>query len=188
MANYRALPATGHGAAWTSWAGSPASSVALRWENEGWTAEVDLHADDATAVIRLSASWHVQQMLLFRDMNEPDLWLATDGHGRWGEMNGAHRTELDGCIDIDLAGTPFTNSIVTHRLPLHVGDTADLHVVCVDVETLAVENRPVRYTRIAESTWEYTSLAAGRQRRASVDEFGFVLDEDEIFRRTAPVE
>ena len=155
----------------------------MRWENEGWTAEVDLHADDATAVFRLSAGWHVQQMLLFRDMTEPDLWLATDGHGRWGEMNGAHRTELDGCIDIDFAGTPFTNSIITHRLPLHVGDTADLHVVCVDVETLAVENRPVRYTRTGESTWEYTSLAAGRQRAASVDEFGFVLDEDEVFRR-----
>ena len=183
MANYRALPATGHGAAWTSWEGSPASSVALRWENEGWTAEVALHVDNATAVFRLSASWHVQQMLLFRDMTEPDLWLATDGHGRWGEMNGAHRTELDGCIDLDFAGTPFTNSIVTHRLPLHVGDTADLHVVCVDVETLAVENRPVRYTRTGESTWEYTSLAARCQRAATVDEFGFVVDEDEVFRR-----
>jgi len=144
---------------------------------------VALLADDATAVLRLSAGWHVQQMLLFRDMAEPDLWLATDGHGRWGEMNGAHRTELDGCIDIDIAGTPFTNSIITHRLPLHVGDTADLHVVCVDVETLAVETRPTRYTRHTESQWSYTSLAGCGQRTATVDEFGFVIDEDGIFRR-----
>lgn len=186
MANYRALPATGHGVRWTTWDGTPAGGVSLRWENEGWTAEVDLAADDATAVFRLSARWHVQQMLLFRDMAEPDLWLATDGHGRWGEMNGAHRTELDGCIDVDFAGTPFTNSIITHRLPLHVGDTADLHVVCIDVETLAVETRPVRYTRDGESTWTYTSLAGGGQRTATVDEFGFVVDEDSVFRRTEP--
>lgn len=187
MANYRALPATGHRAAWTSWDGTPASNVSLRWENEGWTAEVNLCRDDATAVFRLSAGWHVQQMLLFRDMSEPDLWLATDGHGRWGEMNGAHRTELDGCIDLDFEGTPFTNSIITHRLPLHVGDTADLHVVCVDVETLAVETRPARYTRTGESSWNYTSLAGGGQRSAQVDEFGFVVDEDEVFRRMVEV-
>lgn len=183
MANYLALPATGVSLRWNRWDGEPAGGVDLRWENEGWTAEARLEADDATVVLRLSAGWQVQQMLLFRDMAEPDLWLATDGHGRWGEMNGAHRTELDGCVDIDLAGTPFTNSIVTHRLPLHVGHTADLHVVCIDVETLAVQNRPVRYTRTGDREWSYTSLATGAEATASVDEHGIVIDEDGAFRR-----
>lgn len=168
---------------WCTWDGSPASSVTLRWENEGWTAESMLHDDRATVVIRLSAQWQVQQLLLFRDMPEPDLWLATDGHGRWGEMNGAHRTELDGCVDIDLVNTPFTNSIITHRLPLHVGHGADITVITVDIETLSVTSVPQRYMRIAEREWEYTSLVSGRQRRATVDEFGFVLHEDEVFRR-----
>ena len=44
----------------------------------------------------------MRQFLLFRDLDEPDLWLATDGTGRWGEMNGAHRPELDGCYDVHL--------------------------------------------------------------------------------------
>jgi uncharacterized protein len=168
---------------WTRWDGAPGSGVELRWENEGWTAEVALNMDDAVAIIRMSAQWHVQQMLLFRDMPEPDLWLATDGHGRWGEMNGAHRTELDGCVDIDFAGTPFTNSIITHRLPLHVGHTADLHVITIDVETLGVVRAPYRYTRHDEYAWEYTSLLTGRQHAARVDEFGMVVDEHETFRR-----
>ena len=185
MGNYRALPSSGHTVTWASWNGDPAGGATLRWENEGWTAEVNLAEDRATVVLRLSAGWQVQQLLLFRDMNEPDLWLATDGHGRWGEMNGAHRTELDGCVDIDLAGTPFTNSIVTHRLPLHVGHTADLHVICIDVETLSVVSRPQRYTRNSENTWTYTSLLAGHDVEATVDEFGLVLDEEGQFRRTA---
>jgi hypothetical protein len=117
-------------------------------------------------------------------MEEPDLWLATDGHGRWGEMNGAHRTELDGCIDIDFVNTPFTNSIITHRLPLHVGHTADLNVITIDVETLEVESMPQRYTRHDEFSWEYTSLLTGQQHAARVDEFGFVVDEHNAFRRT----
>lgn len=169
--------------AWTTWDGTPASNVSLRWENEGWTAEVALHPDNATAVIRLSALWKVQQLLLFRDLPDPDLWLATDGHGRWGEMNGAHRTELDGCVDIDFANTPFTNSVLTHRLPLHVGHTADIPVITIDIETLGVVSRPHRYTRIDTHTWEYTSLASGTQQHAVVDECGFVVNEHEVFRR-----
>lgn len=183
MSNYRPPSSSGLELSWTTWEGLAASSVSLRWENEGWTAEVGLHIDDATAVIRLSAQWKVQQMLLFRDLPEPDLWLATDGHGRWGEMNGAHRTELDGCVDIDFLHTPFTNSILTHRLPLHMGHTADLHVVTIDVETLSVVSAPCRYTRHDENLWEYTSLATGQQHTATVDEFGFVVSEDNVFRR-----
>jgi hypothetical protein len=183
MANYLPPSASGHSVAWDMWDGTPGSNVNLRWENEGWTAEVNLLADDATAVIRLSAQWMVQQMLLFRDLPEPDLWLATDGHGRWGEMNGAHRTEFDGCVDIDFANTPFTNSILTHRLPLHIGHTADLHVVTIDVETLGVVSAPYRFTRHDEHAWEYTSLMTGEQHAASVDEFGFVVDEHNAFKR-----
>jgi hypothetical protein len=183
MGNYRALPSSGHSVAWADWNGQPAGGVSLRWENEGWTAEISLVSERAMAVMRLSATWHVQQFILFRDMEEPDLWLATDGHGRWGEMNGAHRTELDGCVDIDLAGTPFTNSIITHKLPLHVGHAADLHVICIDVETLGVVSRPQRYTRVSESTWTYTSLRSGEVVEATVDEFGLVIDESGQFRR-----
>ena len=79
--------------------------------------------------MRLTPTWQVRQFLLFRDLDDPDLWLATDGTARWGEMNGAHRVELDGCYDIDLACTPFTNTLPIRRLPLHVGDTAELPVV-----------------------------------------------------------
>ena len=102
MVNYPALGPSGHRATWKSVDGAHESTVSVQWENEGWTANGTLGADNAQFVIRMSATWMVQQFLLFRDLEEPDLWLATDGHGRWGEMNGAHRTELDGCVDIDL--------------------------------------------------------------------------------------
>ena len=183
MSNYRPLASPGRSFTWNHWDGSPSSRADLRWENEGWTAEVRLEADDATVAFRLSAQWRIQQMLLFRDMEEADLWLATDGKGHWGEMNGAHRTELDGALDIDFANTPFTNSVITHRLPLHVGHTADIQVISVDVETLALTKVTQRYTRTATHGWRYTSLAAGADTDATVDEHGFVIDEDGGFRR-----
>ena len=120
-------------------------------------------------VVRLSATWQVRQFLLFRDLDEPDLWLATDGSGRWGEMNGAHRPELDGCYDIDLACTPFTKSLPIRRLPLHVGDSADLPVVTVDVETLDVRAATHRYVRLDTHRWQFErrrSLRRVRRRPA----------------------
>ena len=90
------------------------------------------------------------------------------------------RTDLDGCTDIDLANSPFTNSIVIHRLPLHVGHTAEVPVVTVDVETLALGRAMHRYTRTGESLWTYTSLASGSDTTATVDANGIVMDEDRL--------
>lgn len=185
MSNYHALPASGHHAAWSTWDHRAASTVKLRWENEAWTAETTLEQDNAVLVLRLSALWVVQQVLLFRDLDEPDLWLGTDTHGRWGEINGAHRPDLDGCIDVDIAGSPFTNSIIIHRTPLHIGHTIDLPVMAIDVDTLGVVTHPHRYTRTGHDTWNYTSLVQNTNVDVTVDEFGFVIDEPNAYRRIA---
>ena len=182
-AHYSALPASGHRASWTHVVEPHSSHVDLLWENEGWTANGVLGSENAHFVIRMSAMWVVQQFLLFRDMEEPDLWLATDGHGRWGAMNGDHRTELDGCIDIDLPSTPFTNSILIHRLPLHVGHSSTQNVITVDTETLGVTVVPQMYIRLDTHRWEYISLLQDKKVELSVDEFGFVIDEPGAFSR-----
>ena len=183
MANYVAPSSAGLHVAWTTWDLAHTSDVTLRWENEGWTAEGGIDIHGVHYVIRLSAQWKVQQVLLFRDMDDPDLWLGTDGHGRWGEVNGAHRTELDGCVDIDLAGTPFTNVIPIRRLPLGVGEAASLNIITIDVETLGVGVSPQIYSRLGTHSWRYTSLDQGVQVEVDVDELGFIIDEPGAFRR-----
>jgi len=186
VANYLALPPSGLTLQWNSPTGEHACTARLRWENEGWTAEIDLSAERATAVLRLSAAWTVQQFLLFRDMEDPDLWLATDGRGRWGEMRGSERRELDGCVDIDIAGSPFTNSIAIHRLQLQIGESADVLVMSIDIETLAIERVLQRYTRTDQSKWRYPSLALGAAVDVDVDEHGLVIDEPGSFVRSEP--
>jgi len=206
--SYQSLSSSGHSASWQKIGQAPATpstvaesgastasaesgasgashhiTVALRWENEGWTAEGTLGIDNAQFVLRLSAGWVVQQCLLFRDLDEPDLWLGTDSHGRWGEMNGAHRTELDGCTDIDFVNTPFTNCIPIRRLPLLVGHSATISVAVIDVETLGITKQTQQYTKVSPNTWRYFSVAANSEVEARVDEFGFVVDEPNSFQR-----
>ena len=196
---YQSLSSSGHKVSWqpisaveksltadqsASTSPSPThSAVELRWENEGWTAEGTLGSDNAQFVLRLSAGWTVQQCLLFRDLEDPDLWLGTDSHGRWGEMNGAHRTELDGCTDIDFVNTPFTNCIPIRRLPLLVGHSATISVAVIDIETLGITKQTQQYTKVSPNTWRYFSVAANCEVEANVDEFGFVLDEPNRFQR-----
>ena len=186
MNTYQPLSSSGHSVSWqtVNSAKQPhQSTVALRWENEGWTAEGTLGLDSAQFVLRLSAGWTVQQCLLFRDLEDPDLWLGTDSHGRWGEMNGAHRTELDGCTDIDFFNTPFTKCIPIRRLPLLVGHSATISVAVIDIETLGITKQTQQYTKVSPNTWRYFSVALNREVEANVDEFGFILDEPNKFLR-----
>jgi hypothetical protein len=116
-------------------------------------------------------------------MDEPDLWIGNDGGGRWGEMNGAHRPELDGCVDIALACTPFTNTIAIRRLGLHVGDAAEIIVATVNVETLDIQPVTQRYSRLDTRRWRLEQTATGESIEFDVDEFGLVIDYPERFRR-----
>ena len=183
MSSWPALSADGHDVHWETWDGEHVEHLTLRWENEAWTACGDVGRERVQYVLRLSPTWRVRQFMLFRDLDEPDLWLATDGHNRWGEVNGAHRPELDGCVDVELACSPFPVTLPIRRLPLEVGDRAEMPVVTIDVETLAVDvgDAALRARRRA-------ALAGHRRHRRDttefdVDEHGLVVDQPGRFRR-----
>lgn len=183
VTGHRAFPADGFTATWSSGGDSDDATeeLELRWENEAWTATGIVGSERIEYVLRITAQWQVSQFLLFRDLEEADLWLGTDGHGRWGEVNGAHRTDLDGGTDIGLSCTPFVHTLPIRRLPLQVGHGADLSMLHVDVETLGVVPAPARYERLADRRWRYTH--DGSVVDFDVDEFGIPLDLADRFRR-----
>jgi hypothetical protein len=178
-----AFPSDGYTARWRTWDHAHLETVTLRWENEGWTATGEVGREAVTYVVRLSATWQVRQFLLFRDLDEPDLWLGTDGTGRWGEINGAHRHDLAGCTDVDITVTPFTNSIPIRRLALDVGEEADVVAAMVDVESLGILPARQRYRRLTTRRFEYTNLESGYRTEFDVDEYGLVHDYPDEFRR-----
>jgi hypothetical protein len=162
----------GHEARWHHPASDDHETLTLHWENEGWTAQGIVRGANVHYVVRLSARWQVQQILVFRDLDEPDLWLATDGAGRWGEVNGAHRPDLDGGTEVwfditrgDPAArraaaetlSPFPATITMRRLAaetqMRVGEAAQVTAIAIDVETLGVTRRALRYVRAADRRW-----------------------------------
>jgi hypothetical protein len=199
-----AFPADGFTARWQRWDADGDETLQLRWENEGWTAVGEVSRERVTYVMRLSPLWQLRQFLLFRDLDEPDLWLGTDGSGRWGEVNGNHRTDLDGCADIELACTPFTAAVTIRRHQLEIGDSIDVRTALVDTETLGITSRQRRFTRHTARRWSVGALPApgnSGDRVADtvdsdtvdnhtvdsymfdIDEFGLPQDIEERFRR-----
>jgi len=62
------------------------------------------------------------QLRLWQEDAERRLDLQADGAGRWTDGAGTALTDLDGCIDLDIAATPFTMRRLslresTERLP-----------------------------------------------------------------------
>ena len=179
------LPLEGLRVEWIHEPSGGHESLNLRFENEAWTAEGLVSGADIQYVFRFNASWQLQQMLLFRDMEDPDLWLANDGRGRWGEVNGSVRRELGGCTDIDLLCSAFTRTMSIRRLALGIGQSADVESVTVDSETLAIERARFDYTRLGVRTWVVHRDDDRPGHEFEVDDYGLPLDIPGHFRRIA---
>lgn len=170
---------------WTTWDELNHTTVTVGFENGGWTAEGFISSSDVSFVIRFDDQWLTRQFLLFRDSDEPDLWLATDGAGHWGETNGAPREDLNGCTDIELAGSPFPRSAALRRvLAGHQRDETFI-VAVIDVETLDVVPHQQRLTHVVDNQWMRRSLTTGFEVQISVDDFGMIVDEPDRFRRVS---
>ncbi|MEE9102794.1 MULTISPECIES: putative glycolipid-binding domain-containing protein [Pseudomonas] len=112
------------------------------------------------------------------------LHLLTDGEGHWRTGEGETLGELDGCLDIDIWPTPFTNTFPIRRLKLADGQRVELAVVYLEAPAL----KPVRmrqgYTRVDARHYRYENLEGTNfQALLTVDDDGLVLDYPTLFRR-----
>ncbi|TMD12033.1 MAG: hypothetical protein E6J00_13030 [Chloroflexi bacterium] len=144
-----------------------------------------------TYLLRWDLRWHVRS--LRADCRSGDrlmtLDLESDGEGRW-LRGGQPFTRLHGCFDVDIAATPFTNTLPIRRLRLNEGDTAEINVAYVDVPELIVEPARQRYTALAplagNEVYRYESVESGFCADLSVDLEGLVIDYPPLWRRVVP--
>lgn len=109
--------------------------------------------------------------------------------GTWTDAEGTHQEMLNGCIDVDIMATPFTNTLPIRRLPLQPGERRVIRVVYVSVPSMTVRAVDQAYTCIAreEAHWRYRfeGLDTGFEAEITTDDDGFVIDYPGLFRRIA---
>ncbi len=115
---------------------------------------------------------------------ERRLVLTADGDRRW-TRDGVRAPELDGCVDVDVAATPLTNTFPIRRLAaLGVGEEVTSPVAWVDVPALGVTRVDQTYRRLGALRWEYADSAHGAF-ELTVDDDGLVVDYTGFATRVA---
>jgi hypothetical protein len=108
-----------------------------------------------------------------------------DRRGRWTDENGAHLAGFDGCIDVDLSGTPFTNTLPIRRLDLEAEDgTVELAMLFVPFDSFTPRVERQRYTCLKpRSLYRFALADESFTADLPVDADGLVTDYPGLFER-----
>lgn len=136
--------------------------------------------------IRCDASWNVRKVEV-NLLNEPrhSLQLNADGRGHWTDDSGNPIGSLDGCFEVDILVTPFTNTLVIRRTQLKPGESADIVAAYMTILELEVKPSRQRYTCLEFGLYRFEEEGLFRGFRVDlpVDGQGLVLDYPNLFRR-----
>jgi hypothetical protein len=140
--------------------------------------------------IVLGADWSTRRARVVghSEAGRAERTLEADGAGRW-RVDGEPASELDGCPDVDLEASAFTNALPVHRLALAPGERADAPAAWVRAAGLAVERLEQTYERVDDGgrhqRYDYAAPALEFTAPLVFDEHGFVLDYPGIAVRAA---
>jgi hypothetical protein len=133
--------------------------------------------------IEMAEDWSVRKVrVMLADGRE--LSLSADGVGTWHDSEGNVIPQLNGCIDIDVSATPFSNSLPIKRLGLRQGERTQIRVAYLAIPSLTVECVDQAYTCIEPGRrYRYEGLFRNFEADLCLDEQGLVMDYPSLFRR-----
>jgi uncharacterized protein len=131
--------------------------------------------------VTLAYDWVFRQLTV-HSRDERRLDVRRDPDGSW-TVDGELRPDLMDAIDIDLAFSPFTNTLPIRRLNLAIGSAAVITTAYIDGPSLRVVPDAQSYTRTANNRYLYESLDGDFSREITVDAQGFVIDYPGLFSR-----
>lgn len=112
------------------------------------------------------------------------LTLRTDGQGCWMDAHGKPIATLDGCRDIDIWPTPFTNTFPIRRQSLTVGQRCETRVAWIGAPRLEMRAERQAYTCLDPQTYLFETLDDPSFRaHIEVDAEMIVTHYEGLFRR-----
>jgi hypothetical protein len=137
--------------------------------------------------ITCDTNWNVKELgLTLLSGNRKSIKIQTDGQGHWSTHTGDPVPSLDGCIDIDISATPFTNTLPIRRLELRPGQSAELLVAYVLIPEMELRTDRQRYTCLELNAggglYKYEGLESHFSAELPVDRDGLVIDYPGLFK------
>ena len=141
--------------------------------------------------IRCAPNWSVRRVSVQAESTAGTRQrLSADGAGHWTRTPGHLLASLDGCIDVDIAATPFTNTLPIRRLALKPNESAEIKVAYITIPDLSFSTAMQRYTCLEAHSqggrYRYESLSSGFTAELAVDAAGLVVDYQNLWKRLWP--
>lgn len=138
-------------------------------------ASVDAEPLLLTYGVGCDRQWRTREveMQLVAGERRAGLRLEADGRGGW-RRDGEPFPAVQGCLDVDIAATPSTNTLPIRRLGLLPGHAAEVTAAWVKLPTLEVQPLAQIYTRLGESEYRYESGGGAFTAVLTVDDLGLV--------------
>jgi hypothetical protein len=120
----------------------------------------------------------------FRVMGGASFAMHGDGLGHWRDGEGRALDAIEGCIDIDLAATPFTNTLPIRRLGLARGERRPIEVAYIAAPELGATRVAQAYVCIEpDCEYRYEGIFRDFTANLKIDADGLVIDYPTLFRR-----
>jgi hypothetical protein len=138
--------------------------------------------------VRCDAAWVTREVRVrLLDPAGPELVIESDGKGHWKKESGESVETWDGCVDLDLSVTPFTNTLPIRRLELSPGESREIDVAYLRAPGLDLLRARQRYTCLAAgeegSRYLYESLQSDFRSEITADPDGLVVVYPRFARR-----
>ena len=181
---------------WAAWEGRGFEHLVLSTEPGAVRADSLIIAVDddgrpyrARYVVECDAGWKVTRARI-EVIEQPArvLEVRADGRGGWTDAATGAVPALDGCVDIDIYPSPFTNTLPMRRLANAVVDRPVLlDVAWVVLPELTIQPARQEYTLLersgAGSRWRFRSPDSDFTAELAADREGVVIDYPGIARR-----
>ena len=134
--------------------------------------------------IKLNPSWETYYCLVNSQFNnEIKKFEFEKDQNKW-LLNGEYFDSFDGCTEVDIPLTPFTNSLPINRLKLNPGQEEDIAIIYIDLLEDSIRRVKQKYRRISSDVYQYENIPNDFEAEIKVDDDGFVIDYPQLFTRT----
>jgi uncharacterized protein len=134
--------------------------------------------------VELTPGWVFRSISIRRTDGRGLTLRSTDGV--WTDGDGRALPKLDGCIDIDLSGSPFTNTLPVRRVAFETGTPRHFSMAWIPLDSLSAFADRQIYTRLGEGRFRYQSGDGSFERVIDFDADGLVRLYPGLFEAIPP--
>ncbi len=135
----------------------------------------------------INRNWIVKEVEIKSLLDKRNkITLKSDSNGKCYNEDNQEISELNGCIDIDISITPFTNTLPIKRLGSSLEQRTKITTLYLDIKNWEFKKAEQYYTKLTDNLYKYEGVFRHFVADLPIDNSGFVTTYPKLFKRLYP--